>query len=440
VRSREKLPLPPQAGEGSGKGVRATHVAIIGSGIVGTCTALELLRDGHRVTIVDPDPPGGEHAASYGNAGWLSPCSVAPLAAPGMWRQVPRYLADPLGPLAIRWRYLPRLTPWLIRFLRAGSVRRLDDIARAMRALVADAPERHQQLAAEAGAAGLIRRDGLLYVFPSRDAFAAEARAWQLRRDNGVTWLELDADALHAREPDLHRRYGFGVLVEAGGHCVDPGAYLAALVRRAEALGAIRHQGQASGFVLRGRRLRAVRTATTDLACERAVIAAGARSGRLAQAVGDRVPLETERGYHAIIAGPGLGPRHPVMPSDARVAITPMQGGLRVAGQVELAGLDAAPDWRRARAVRDLALAAFPGLSDTLQPARIRFWMGHRPALPDSLPCIGFASASADIVHAYGHGHIGLASAPATGRLAADLIGAREAHIDPAPYSPQRFR
>ena len=417
----------------------SAHVAVIGGGIVGACAALELLRDGHRVTIIDPDPPGGEHAASYGNAGWLSPCSVVPVSMPGLWRRVPGYVVDPLGPLAIRWPYLPRLAPWLARFLRAGAKRRLPWIAQAMRALVADSPDRHRALAAEAGVPGLIRQQGLLYLFANRNAFAAEALAWKLRRDTGVAWLEIDADELRQREPHLHRRYGFGVLVEAGGHCVDPGAYVAALLRRAQALGAVRHQAQATGFVLDGRRLRAVRTVATEIACDRAVIAAGARSRPLAAIVGDRVPLETARGYHAVIPAPGVQPRQPVMLSDARLAITPMQDGLRVAGQIELASLAAAPNWQRAQVLRDLAVAVYPGLRDALQPEHVRIWMGHRPALPDSLPCIGAASRTADVVHAYGHGQIGLAAGPATGRLVAELIAGAATTIDPAPYSPRRF-
>lgn len=415
------------------------HVAVIGAGIVGASAALELLRDGRHVTIIDPGTPGGEQAASYGNAGWLSPCSVVPLSMPGLWRNVPAYLADPLGPLTIRWSYLPTLLPWLLRFLRVGaSEARLEAAARAMRALAADAPERHRRLAEEAGVSELIQRQGLLYVFPSRADFLAEALAWRLRRDNGVQWIELDQNELRQREPHLDRRYTFGVLVEAGGHCRDPGAYVGALIRRAEAQGAQLHHGEVLGFDLQQGRLKAVRTATTSIACDKAVICAGARSKGLARAVGDEVPLETERGYHALIATPGVGPRHPTMPSDGKMAITMMQGGLRIAGQVELAGLHAEPNWKRAQILRDFALRTYPGLQH--EPERIRFWMGHRPATPDSLPCIGLASGCADVVHAYGHGHIGLASGPMTGRLVADLIGGRQPAIDPTPYAPHRFR
>src|SRR5690348_6408945 len=148
------------------------HVVIIGAGIVGAASALELLRDGQRVTIVEPGEPGGEQAASYGNGTLLNPSSVIPMSAPGLWRKVPNYLSDPLGPLAIRWRYLPRLLPWLHRFLRAGSTQaKVAATARALAPLVADAPALHRQLADEAGVSDLITRQGVLFPFGSRAEF-----------------------------------------------------------------------------------------------------------------------------------------------------------------------------------------------------------------------------------------------------------------------------
>ena len=417
------------------------HVVVIGAGIVGAVSAVELLRDGHRVTIVEPGKAGGEQAASYGNAGGLSPASVLPMSAPGLWRQVPGYLADPLGPLAIRWSYLPRLWPWLWRFVRAGSdVAKVRRIARGLRPLVAGCPERHLALATEAGVAELFRRTGLLYVFPTRADFVREAAFWAIRRENGVKWLELDADELRQREPALDRRYTFAVLVEDGGHCRDPGGYVAALVRLAQALGAALVRANATGFAVSDARLRAVRTDDgREIACDRAVIAAGARSKALALAAGDDVPLESERGYHAMVAGPEVAPRHLILPSDGKMVHTSMAAGLRVAGQVELAGLDAAPDWRRAHILLDHLKRSFPDLPRDLPDSRVKLWMGHRPSLPDSLPCIGPATGCADVIHAYGHGHIGLASGAVTGRLVADLIGRRPPVIDPAPYSPARF-
>jgi D-amino-acid dehydrogenase len=416
------------------------HVVVIGAGVVGAATAIELQRDGHRVTILEPGEPGGEQAASYGNGTLLNPSSILPMSSPGIWRKVPGWLANPLGPLAIRWRYLPRLLPWLTRFLRAGATEaRVAMTARALRPLLLNAPELHRRLAEEAGVGGLISRQGMLSVFPSRAEFAAEEMEWRLRRENGVRWLELSADELRQREPTLSRRYTFGVLVEENGQCRDPGAYVAALVRHALGQRAELRRARALGFRIEGARLLAVLTDAGEIAADRAVIAAGARSHVLAAAAGDRVPLETERGYHAVIADPGITPRYPVMPSDGKMACVMTPQGLRLAGQVELAGLDAAPNWRRAEVLRDFARRVFPDVPADLPASRVKVWMGHRPSTPDGLPCIGPASGCPDVVYAFGHGHVGLTAAAATGRLVADLISGRQPAIDIAPFSAQRF-
>lgn len=423
-------------------GGRRLHVVVIGAGIVGTCTALELLRDGCAVTLLDPGPPGGAQAASFGNGGWLSPASVVPMALPGQWRQVPGWLRDPLGPLAIRPRHLPRLLPWLVRFLRAGESRPgLAATARALRTLLHDCPERHRALAAEAGVPALIRRDGLLYAFPDRAAFAAEAFAWSLRAGVGVRWAELEGPALRQLDPGLDRRYGFGVFLAEGGHCTDPGAYVAALAEHARAQGAAIVAGRATGFAITAGRLRAVRTDAGDIAADRAVICAGAWSRALAAMAGDRVSLESERGYHTMLAVPAdTLPRIPLMAADAKMAVTPMRGGVRLAGQVELAGLRAPPDWRRAAVLRGLGQRIRPALAAAAPSPGARDWMGHRPSTPDGLPVIGPARLSPDIIHAFGHGHVGLAAGPATGRLVADLIAGHAGAIDPAPFAARRFR
>ena len=418
----------------------ARHVVVIGAGIVGAASAVELLRDGHRVTILEPGSPGGEQAASYGNGTILGVGSVVPVSLPGLWKKVPGYLNDPLGPLTIRWSYLPTLLPWLLRFVRAGSTAaKVQRTARALAPLLADAPVRHARLAEEAGVGALIQRNGILYPFVDRAAFEAEALAWRLRRDAGVTWLELDDDALRQQEPLLDRRYTFAVLVQQGGNVTDPGEYVAALAAHAEGLGATVVAGRATGFRIGAGRLQAVLTEVGEIACDAAVISAGARSKLLARAAGDTVSLETERGYHAVLEGSDIVVRHPMLSADTKAAVVSTKAGLRVAGTVELAGLEAAPDWRRAETLRDVMLKTFPSLPRDLPRDRIKLWMGHRPSTPDGLPVIGLASGCADVVHAYGHGHIGLASGAMTGRLAADLVSGKPPTIDIGPFSPQRF-
>ncbi len=419
------------------------HVIVIGTGAVGAACAVELVRDGHRVTMLEPGPPGGEQAASYGNGTILNPGSVVPMSTPGVWRKVPGYLSDPLGPLTIRWAYLPRLLPWLTRFLRAGAtLPRVEATARALRALLSDCPARHRALAEQAGVADLVQRRGLLYPYLDRAAYQADALAWRLRRDNGVAWTELDDGALRQQEPALDRRYTFAAFVPDAGNVTDPGAYVAALVAHAQAQGATLATGRATGFRLHGTRLKAVRTEAGEIECDAAVIAAGARSAALARSLGDPVSLETERGYHVVLDTPGVELRHPMLTSDTKVAVVSTRAGLRVAGTVELAGLDAAPNWARAAALRQVMRHTIPGIPgiETLPDDRFKTWMGHRPSTPDGLPVIGPGSASPDVIHGYGHGHVGLAGSAMTGRLVADLLSGHPPTIDPAPYSPQRFQ
>ena len=417
-----------------------SHVGIIGGGIVGLACAIELLRDGHAVTVIEPGSPGGEQAASYGNGTLLNPSSVIPMSSPGLWRKVPGYLMDPLGPLTIRWSYLPRLLPWLRRFVQAGSTAaKVSATGRALQPLLADAPALHRKLAEEAGVAELITRQGVLFAFPDRAAFQAEALSWKVRADNGTRWLELDEDELRQREPTLDRHYKFAVLVEENGQCRDPGAYVAALARHATSLGATIVQTGATGFRIETGRLRAVTTHDGEIACDKAVIAAGAWSKVLARAVGDRVLLETERGYHVVISNPGIEPRYPVMPSDGKMACVMTPAGLRLAGQVELAGLQAAPNWKRAEVLLKFAHKVFPGLPADLPPERVKLWMGHRPSTPDGLPCLGLASGCSDVVHAFGHGHVGLTAAAMSGKIISDLVSGRTPPFDLSPYSAARF-
>ena len=418
-----------------------THVVIIGAGIIGAASAYQLIRCGHRVTLIEPGIPGDEQASSYGNAGWLSSHSVLPPASPGIWWQVPKWLADPLGPLAVRWKYLPHALPWLMRYLAAAwTYPQVERTAQGLRSLLRGAPELHQEMAQQAGVPELIERRGLLHAFVSREEFKKDARAWAIRKKEGITWQELEAPALRALEPDLDPRYTFGVLVPETGSCRNPGAYTAALIRYVQTMGANLIRTHATGFRIENGRLKAVLTEQGEVLCDRAVIAAGARAKMLARAAGDHVSLESERGYHAILQAPEAKPRTPTMFADCKVIVNSMEQGLRVAGQVEIAATDDTPDWRRAEILRDHLLTLYPALPRDLPAERIKLWMGRRPSTPDGLPCIGYATNSQDIIHAYGHGHVGLVSSARTGRLVAQLAQQQTPEISLKPFSPQRFQ
>ncbi len=416
------------------------HIAVLGAGLIGAASAWELVRAGFRVTLVEPGEPGGQQAASYGNAGWISSHSVIPPSSPGLWKKIPSYLLDPLGPLAIRWAYLPQATPWLLRYIKAGnSESKVERTATALRTLLRDASILHKELAKEAGVGQLVECNGVLHIYRTREDYLADETAWRIRQQQGVVIREIDADELRNREPDLHSRYGFGILVPEAASCRNPGSYVAALVAGSLSRGGTLLHAKAMDLRLRDGRLAAVRTTEGDLVCDHAIICAGAHSKALAAAVGDRIPLDTERGYHATITGSQAGPRTSMMAMDCKLVVNALDTGLRVAGQVEVAGLRAEPNWKRAEILFRHLLSMFPKLSQKAPLPQATYWMGHRPSLPDGLPCIGFASATRDVIYAFGHGHVGFGAAPRTGRLIAQLLVGADPEIPLEPFSPRRF-
>ena len=280
---------------------------------------------------------------------------------------------------------------------------------------------------------------GHLYVYRSAESLAKDGLAWTLRRENGVVVDEFDADELRQLEPTLSREYAHGLLVRENGHTSNPFGLVSALVEHFVRNGGAVIRAEALGFRLDGGKLTAIRTEAGELAADMAVVAAGIWSKPLAAGLGDGVPLETERGYHLMIRDPEVMPKLPVADGDRKFVTTPMDTGLRFAGTIELAGLKAAPDWRRARLLLEEGRKMLPGLASSHDEDRISVWMGHRPSTPDSLPVIGKSRATPDVIYAFGHGHVGMTSAPMTGRVVTDLVTGRKPSIDISPFSPQRF-
>ncbi len=412
-------------------------VVVIGAGIVGVCTASFLLRDGHHVVLIDPDEPG--RGASFGNAGGLNSASIVPMSMPGIVWNVPKWLTDPMGPLSIRWHYLPTLTPWLVRFVRAGTPERVEATARTLRSLLRPCLEKLLPLVKEAGALDLIHQRGGLFVYRSSDALAKNSAGFELRRRHGVVCEELNADRIHQLEPDLSREYRRGVLIRENSHTSNPHRLVLSLAQAFARAGGEIACCKAQNFILQGDRLRAVKTDAGEIAADRAVLTAGIYSRPLARLLDDAVPLESERGYHVMIRNPEAAIQFSVMDGDGKFVATPMEGGLCVAGTVELAGLDAPPNWHRARVLLDHARRMLPGLSATYDSERVSMWMGHRPSLPDSLPVIGRSRRSPDVIYAFGHGHVGMVAAPMTGAVITDLLAARAPAIDVTPFRANRF-
>ena len=409
------------------------HVTVIGAGIVGMACASTLQREGHAVTVVDSRPPG--EGCSKGNAGHVSPGSCLPLAMPGIMRRVPGWLFDPLGPLAIRWCYLPRATPWLMRFIRAATRLRAEATASALRALHAPSFEAYDPLVKAAGAEDLICRTGQLLVYESEESFASDRIGRELRRACGVAIEELDGPAIRELEPSLAPIYPRAIFFPEHGFCRNPLRLVQALAEQFTRAGGTILRRTVTGFELEPEGPRRLHTDAGELEVEQLVIAAGAWSHRLTARLGDKVPLESERGYHLELPASGTAPRLPVTSAERKFAATPMETGLRFAGTVEFAGLSAPPDYRRARVLLEHGRRMFPGLNGE----GAREWMGHRPSLPDSRPVIDRATRFATVHYAFGHGHTGLTGASMTGRLIADLVAGRPPEIDLSPFRVTRF-
>jgi len=408
-------------------------VAVIGSGIVGVSTALWLVRDGHSVTLIDRSGPG--EGASFGNGGVLAGCSIVPVTVPGLIRKAPRMLMSPDQPLFLRWAYLPRMVPWLSGYLSHANERDVRRIAAALLPIVRDSLADHRALADGTRAERWIVPSDYLFIYESRAHFERDAFGWSIRRDAGFEWEELEGEDLHAYDPSFSRRLKFAVRLENHGRISDPARYVKDLAAEAEAGGARILKAQVEAVSLADGAVTGVRADGQTIPCDSMVLATGAWSAPLGRQLGMKIPIESERGYHIDFWSPSVTPRSPVMIADGKFVITPMEGRLRAAGTVEFGGLDAPPSPEPLGLLERGIAAAIPGFRWSERTE----WMGHRPALTDSIPVIGEIPGIKGAFAGFGHHHIGLTGGAKTGRLLAQMISGRTPNIDLTPYSAARF-
>jgi D-amino-acid dehydrogenase len=409
------------------------RITVIGAGIVGVATACYLRREGHEVTIVTEHPPG--EYCSFGNAGILSPASCVPQAMPGILAKVPRYLLDPLGPLAVRWSYLPRAAPWLVRFVASATRARVERAADALHALLARTFDAYLPLVERAGCADLVRRSGYLVVYESRRAAREDALVWKLRRDRGVVVEELDSAGLRRMVPALAPRYTLGFYLPEQGYVADPEGLTKALAAQFERDGGVILRRKVLDVAAGPAGVRSLATDEGEVPVQTLVVCAGVHSGEIAARLGELVPLEAERGYHVVFPDSGVELPLPVSSAEHKFFVTPMRMGLRAAGQAEFAGIYAEPNYERAEVLARLARRMFPAI----RPDGATRWMGRRPSFPDSLPVIGPSRKHRNVFYAFGHGHNGLSAAAATGAIIADLVAGRTPPLDLAPFRVDRF-
>jgi glycine/D-amino acid oxidase-like deaminating enzyme len=407
-----------------------TEIAVIGAGVVGLTIALELVDAGHEVVLVDPGQPG--MGASYGNAGTIAGYATSPVGTPDVLRSLPSLMFSKTSPLSIRHRALPSLMPWLVRFLVQSMPGATERNARAIAALLSDAGDRWDDLALRVSGAGILQRRGCLYLYETAAAFADAGAELEERRALGVEVDLIGPDRLAELEPALPKGMGGAAHFTGATFLDDPGRMMGLIA--GAVLGRARLITAKADRLMRGPDGVVIEGPGLHLHARRVVIAAGAHSRALARQAGDRIPLDTERGYHVEwdMAEPLLS--RPSCPTSRGFYFCPMAGRLRVAGTVELGGLHLPPSPHRIARLVEGARAFFPDLGPP-----DREWMGFRPSLPDSRPVIGPSTGGGEVIDAFGHGHLGVTMAPITARIVADLVAGRTPEIDIAPYRPGRF-
>jgi D-amino-acid dehydrogenase len=410
------------------------NVIIIGAGILGLSTAFLLQRQGLQVLVLDRKGPAAE--ASFGNAGAFAFSQIIPLATPETISKAPKWLVDPLGPLSIPPRYALKLAPWMLRFWLAARPERVENSIHAQASLMDHSKHALLPFLKRTATGGMLRRDGNLQVYESRSEFDASLPYWDARKQYGIPYEHVHgSNALAEYQPGLDKRFVSATFTPEWYSISDPLEYALTIadifrnrggsIEVAEAQSLSAAQNEATVKCIDGR----------SFSAEHVVVCAGAWSHKLAGTMGDRVPLETERGYNTTLPTTTFDLKSQITFGGHGFVVTRLGSGIRVGGAVELGGLKTPPNYQRADALLAKAKSFLPELDieDGTQ------WMGFRPSLPDSLPVIGASRKSDRVVYAFGHGHLGLTQSAGTAELVCEMISGAQTSIDLTPFRADRF-
>ncbi|KPA21314.1 D-amino acid dehydrogenase small subunit [Shimia sp. SK013] len=409
------------------------NVIVVGAGIVGVSCAIWLQRSGHTVTIVDRTGPAS--GTSHGNAGVLAAGAIVPVPVPGLLRRVPKMLLDRDAPLFLRWGYLPKLLPFLVKYLSFATDAHVDAYGKAMTSLMHDTLDQHRQLADGTPAAGFVHSDDFCFGYETRAAFDADAYGWAKRKAAGYEYDVMSGADYAARDSSFGRSFETVVACKNHGRVSDPGAYVKALADHFVAEGGTLKISQVTDVDVDGGVITGLQTSDGPMSADHIVFAMGPWSKEIAHKLGVRVPLESERGYHLEFINPSVMPSAPMMVASGKFVLTPMEGRLRAAGVVEFGGLK----FEASRAPFEMLHRQVAALMPDMTYDSVVEWMGHRPAPADSLPLIGANDAQGKSYSAFGHQHVGLTGGPKTGRIIADLISGKKPNIDLGAFDPMKF-
>jgi D-amino-acid dehydrogenase len=409
------------------------NAAVVGGGIIGLSIAYHLVQSGASVIVIDRDPDGDK--ASLGNAGAIAVTEVVPAAVPGIAWRVPGWLLDPLGPLTIRPAHFLKLIPWLVRFARAGISTEAERISEALAAINSRVYVDLLPMLADADLGNQLRRTGALTVYETEQGFRRDSSEWARKRALNIEVSVMSGDEARQLEPSLGPGIQRAVFTPQWSHVSDPKTILEGLRHWLRSRGSLICGGEVINLVSSSSSVTLELEGGTRVEADRAVIAAGAWSAILAGRLGDRVSLESERGYNTTLPEPGVEVRRQLIFAERKFVATPLSCGLRIGGAAEFGGLTAAPNFKRSQRLVELASRHLPGL----RTEGATCWSGHRPATPDSLPVISPARNHPSIYYAFGHGHLGLTQAATTGRLVCEWMQGKTPSIDMTPYRVARF-
>ena len=409
-------------------------LVLVGAGIIGLSTALWCQKNGLKVILVDREEPGS--GTSYGNAGILSAASIIPVTTPGLLRKIPKMLLNPNEPLFMRFSYLPKVTPFLFKYLNHAKFDHVRIYADAMSTLLYDSVEQHRALAAGTDAEHFISDRDYLIGYNTNDAFQADAIAWKIREEKGYTFKVLTGSELSKVDPVYKNKFQVIVANKKHGMISDPGAYLRALYQQFIRKGGFFEKSIFKDVVKNGNKITGIKTSNKTLHGKNVAFTLGPWSGEVAQKLELNIPFESERGYHIELINPSHMPTQALKVDSGKFIVTPMLGRIRLAGISEFGGLSLGPS----KAPIDLLKKHVKTLFPKMKYDRVDEWLGHRPTTANSLPVIGKLNKFENVFVGFGHQHVGLTGGAKTGRILAGLISANLVDIDLSHFDPNIYK
>ena len=409
-----------------------SSVGIIGAGIQGICISLSLIKKGFDVTLIDKDEPGSK-SASYGNAGHFSPYASVPINRPDILADIPSMLLNSSGPLALKWNYVPKMLPWFFKFIKNCTKKNMMHTAKYMHQILDLALPAYDELFQDIDISGLVENKGIMYFWTDQDLKSRELEI-KIRNDLGVKQQILSPHEIHDLEPHIKKIYHGGILYSNARHARNPKKILLKLfdlfIKRG---GKFEKQNiQSINFNIDNKPI--LKTITKTYNFDKAVIACGAFSKKLTDQVDEKIPLDTERGYHVHFKGYDHLLTRPVIFLNRGFSITPMEQGLRVVGTVEFGGLKNPLSKKRVLNLVNNAKYLFPDLKQHEDE-----WLGFRPTLPDFLPVLGPSKNHKNLFYSFGHHHLGWTLGPISGKIISGMIAEENTNLDLKPYSSLRF-